>query len=683
MRYRSLSRAQQHRTLSFSDDEGDDTDCAPGFAMSDAIALFKPSADEPKAKRPRLQACSPLLPLMAQPAALPLVAEPAALPLMAEAAALPLMVEAAALPTSVSAKRKSEDAMQQRASAPRAFKAPPSRKTVAAVVTAVVPRTLLECKVFLAPGLVPRSDCTFIQARSSKLGKLSDKWGPGFTHIVISFADKLKDDEGAKKRVLLKLRPWVLAAPQALVVAPTWLIASLKADYLLPFGPSHLFDCDSLAGKSAPAALPLEPALQFRRKLGNEVYFCQQHLRDSVLVVNGNLDIRDTFQEISDLYSVLGKAGVEDSDYFRARNFELAVKKIAKLDFPLNTPEDAYLARRDGLLVLGKSCFETLIEFLEDKQRCAAMQASGRTYERRLPQRLRMLYADPIVMGTRELCTIFGIGPSEARDLWAQGIRGLEDLRKRVAAGISGELPPLKLNECVLVGLPFHEDIQPRIPRAEVSVFLGVIQRIAQRLAPGVCVQAVGSFRRGSATSGDVDILVTHADDETGHEILKLLVKALLEAGVMSAELAGGSRKMEEIRRQEKDACGAWSHSFMGIGKLPELLAPPELPRPLLHRRIDIKVYAKTAEPFALLYFTGSERFNRSMRHFAKQLKPPLSLSDKGLVPSSDKRAGSMHANYSASSKADKEEDIFAALGLDYVPPEDRNDIDRVPFMKA
>ena len=88
------------------------------------------------------------------------------------------------------------------------------------------------------------------------------------------------------------------------------------------------------------------------------------------------------------------------------------------------------------------------------------------------------------------------------------------------------------------------------------------------------------------------------------------------------------------------------------------------------------------SEAFALLYFTGSERFNRSMRHFAKQLKPPLSLSDKGLVPCVDKRAGSMHANYSASIKARNEADIFAALGLDYVPPEDRNHIDRVPFMK-
>ena len=590
---RSLLCAQQRRTLSWNSDEEEDTDRAPGFALSGAKALLKPHDEAPKAKRPRLNVCSPLLTFVAQPAALPHTAEPAA---------LPLTVEAAAAPLCISAKRKSEGNNPRRASAfavaaaPRAAvaaKAPlPRRKAAAPVMTAavaVVPRTLLECKVFLAPGLVPQMDRTFIQARQSKLGKVAVNWGPDFTHIVVSFADKLKDDEGAKKRVLRQLRPWVLAAPQAVVVAPTWLVNSLKADRLLPYGPSDLLECDSLARERAPAALPVvaPPLQQLQRAPSREHYACQPHLRESVRVVNVNSYVCVLFLELAEIYTVKSKASVQDSDYYRGRAFGYAARLIAQLDFPLNIPEDAIRARNEGLLDLGSSCFETLIEILEEMQRCAGLNATGCAEEPRLPQRLRMLYADPIVIGTRELRTVFGIGPAEARDLWAVGIRSVVDLRKWLAAGAG-----LKLNECVLVGLPFHEDIQHRIPRAEVSVFLYVMQRIAERLAPGVRIQAVGSFRRGAATSGDVDILVTHPDDETGRELLKLLVKALLDIGLMTAELAGGSRKMEEIRQQEKDGCGAWSNSFMGIGKLPESLAPSALPRPLLHRRIDIKVYA-------------------------------------------------------------------------------------------
>ena len=113
-------------------------------------------------------------------------------------------------------------------------------------------------------------------------------------------------------------------------------------------------------------------------------------------------------------------------------------------------------------------------------------------------------------------------------------------------------------------------------------------------------------------------------------------------------------------------------------------------PAPLLPRR-----YA-----YALLYFTGSEHFNRSMRHYAKQRG--YSLSDHGIVnavksgPKNVVRAppslpvclpwkGSPPGSCTPPERmwqmrgttnlvdARTEEDIFAALGLEYRMPEDRN----------
>lgn len=60
----------------------------------------------------------------------------------------------------------------------------------------------------------------------------------------------------------------------------------------------------------------------------------------------------------------------------------------------------------------------------------------------------------------------------------------------------------------------------------------------------------------------------------------------------------------------------------MGICKLDEY---PKF------RRIDIKIYPSELYGFALLYFTGSGPFNRSMRLYAK--KRGLMLSDIGLIP--------------------------------------------------
>jgi len=49
--------------------------------------------------------------------------------------------------------------------------------------------------------------------------------------------------------------------------------------------------------------------------------------------------------------------------------------------------------------------------------------------------------------------------------------------------------------------------------------------------------------------------------------------------------------------------------SYMGVGKVKGSSKA---------RRIDIKVYPKEQYGFALLYFTGSDYFNRDMRLFAE-----------------------------------------------------------------
>ena len=80
-----------------------------------------------------------------------------------------------------------------------------------------------------------------------------------------------------------------------------------------------------------------------------------------------------------------------------------------------------------------------------------------------------------------------------------------------------------------------------------------------------------------------------------------------------------------------------------------------------LFRRLDIKVYEKSFFPFAILYFTGSAYFNRSLRLFAK--KKGYHLSDKEL---SDRFTGDKI-------QCNSEEDIFKALDLKYQTPEERD----------
>mmetsp|Transcript_14692 Transcript_14692/g.10592 ORF Transcript_14692/g.10592 Transcript_14692/m.10592 type:complete len:85 (+) Transcript_14692:1475-1729(+) len=83
-----------------------------------------------------------------------------------------------------------------------------------------------------------------------------------------------------------------------------------------------------------------------------------------------------------------------------------------------------------------------------------------------------------------------------------------------------------------------------------------------------------------------------------------------------------------------------------------------------------MKVYPRDQYGFALLYFTGSGNFNRSMRLFAQ--KKGYSLSDYGLTPVLKAKGGEKVAQF-ASIPCPTERDVFKALNLDYKEPKERD----------
>ena len=111
--------------------------------------------------------------------------------------------------------------------------------------------------------------------------------------------------------------------------------------------------------------------------------------------------------------------------------------------------------------------------------------------------------------------------------------------------------------------------------------------------------------------------------------------------------------------------------SFQGLCCLP----PPPFSSPSVYssinRRIDIKVYPYSQYPFALLFFTGSALFNRSMRHRARDLH--LTLTDHSLSPAHRVEGRRERVWIGKSIHCESEEEIFYQLGLRYIPPSQRN----------
>ena len=228
------------------------------------------------------------------------------------------------------------------------------------------------------------------------------------------------------------------------------------------------------------------------------------------------------------------------------------------------------------------------------------------------------------------------------------------------------------------MGLRFYEEFKERIPRDEVEALAGHVEDAVAAVCPGCSVTVAGSYRRGKTSCGDVDVLLCPSEEfirggsqgapgatvDTVEDILPAVLARLRTRGVVTDDLSTGTV------------------SWMGVARLPdsrERLAPTTtdgaegdgavavVTPKRLHRRMDIKTYTPDEMPFALLYFTGSGYFNRSMRTWADKAKG-LSLHDRGfnLVRGNDMTAV-------RDAKFRDERDVFEYLGLEYVPPEDRS----------
>jgi NAD-dependent DNA ligase/DNA polymerase/3'-5' exonuclease PolX len=233
------------------------------------------------------------------------------------------------------------------------------------------------------------------------------------------------------------------------------------------------------------------------------------------------------------------------------------------------------------------------------------------------------------------LADVYGIGAVKAKDLVDKGVKTIDQLRER-----QDEL----LNETQKVGLKYYEDIMRRIPRAEIvkydhlfsSDFAKVIGAFPNATAASSRFEIVGSYRRGAAESGDIDMIITSLDKN----VFNAFIDSLIEKKVIVEVLARGSAKCLVITR---------------------------LPDEPYARRVDF-LYATPEEyPFAVLYFTGSKAFNTVMR--ARALELGYTLNEHEMSKMEGKKKGEKVSHIFTN-----EEDIFHFLGLAYKPPTERID---------
>jgi DNA polymerase (family X) len=233
-----------------------------------------------------------------------------------------------------------------------------------------------------------------------------------------------------------------------------------------------------------------------------------------------------------------------------------------------------------------------------------------------------------IPAGLVGLTRLPGLGPKRARRLFDElGIDSLESLR---AAAEGGRLRDVrgfgqKFEESVLAAFAAGVGDAPR-PRVLLSKALDIGEGIVEALRAHPAsdrVELAGSARRLTDAVKDLDIIATASDPPA-------LLAAFAQLEVIEAASSPG-----------ENAARATTHSGVAI---------------------DLRVVEPDQFGNLLQHFTGSKRHNMALREAA--VRKGLHVSEYGVL---DDATGTTH-------RCSTEEEVYALLGLPWIPPELRED---------
>lgn len=259
---------------------------------------------------------------------------------------------------------------------------------------------------------------------------------------------------------------------------------------------------------------------------------------------------------------------------------------------------------------------------------------------------------DPMAKISALFLGIYGVGNSTADKWIAKGFRTLDDLLQKA-----------KLNESQRIGIEHYQDLNTRIPREEVTKLGEYVKAEAAKIDHEVHLLIGGSFRRGADSSGDIDFIITKKGTTSSKDLLPFLnqlVRNLWRQGFLTAELASHS--------SNKDDGGSKWH---GCCVLPRISGynDDENYRPVW-RRIDFLLVPETEFGAALIYFTGNDIFNRSLRLLAS--KKGMRLNQRGLYKDVMRGPGREKLTEGDLMEGKDEKRIFEILNVKWREPHER-----------
>ncbi|KAL1622863.1 hypothetical protein SLS54_004883 [Diplodia seriata] len=328
-------------------------------------------------------------------------------------------------------------------------------------------------------------------------------------------------------------------------------------------------------------------------------------------------------------------------------------------------------AYRKAISVLRKQTQKIITKEEAIKLPCIGPRLAAKIEEIVWTNRLRRLDNARLEPGDEALQTflkIYGVGLSKASKWVMAGLRTLDDLTTR----------NIPLTPTQQIGLARYADFNTRIPRAEVTAHGAVVAKALAQIDPHATATVAGSYRRGATDSGDIDVLISHPKADLAclqQLVFEELVPALTANGFLKVALAA------HHGRKGAGGNGAavvdYGTKWHGASALPPSNTTNNDEEgnrkgkgEEVWRRLDLLLVPASQLGAALIYFTGNDIFNRSIRLLAS--RKGMRLNQRGLYKDVMRGWGREKITDGELVEGRDEKRIFEVLGVPWRPPEHR-----------
>ncbi len=336
---------------------------------------------------------------------------------------------------------------------------------------------------------------------------------------------------------------------------------------------------------------------------------------------------------------------------FRFRSYQNAARTLGSLE------EDLWAVTSEGRLTDIKGIGKGMASLITEAMEMGTWGDMGELYTSVPP-------------GLIEMLAIPGLGPKRIKQFYDE--LGIESVQQLKVAAENGELQDLdrmgeKSERKVLDGIELLSRFAGR-RRLDVGILYGQALETRVSEMEGVQrAQLAGSARRRKETIGDLDIVAAVEPED-----VKAVSEQILGLQGIADVKGAGSSKISIILDTE-----FFSEEIIDQGMdggVLEALGGEAYEKMASSTTIDAQIRLVPPHVFAftLAYFTGSKEHNVRMRQRA--LNRGLRLNEFGLFPVD--KVGDLKGLEAAkfSLPAQDENDIYSHLGLQWVPPELRED---------